>query len=560
MQFRPALEPDEDRAAQGRLSRIGQTHDVHVFNLVAAGTVEAAVLHLLEAKLNMFELVIGEVDMILGNLEEEREFQDIVADLWAESADTRTSRDASTSWRPAAGSQTRYFEQPAVDDQLFGNRFPPISRPCRDPGMTQHGPRPGQDFREPLSPLEQFLRDYAEVSGGMWDEVEPQVYDLMLPARDGGGEHTVVRVAFDPEAIPEHPEAQLASRGTPLVDRLLADAVEHARRVVLYVIGLNLAASGLQDRVRRGFAPPGLRSRSSPCVPCCFRRRSSGLKPRSSAIRKSRRSSRWRSTCIMAGRFDISIACSISDGWRRRLPSPWRKPGIRGWRPPIRSRDRVFRTLAALANTAIASSRTGWRVSSNASADTTAIFDPRWKSSTIEPRTEVRTRRVSRAGWKHSSARSSSALPISPEEPVASALAALNLVEIHQPKLLVETTVSDPARKPNPVVTRLEWVWDPLIESVEATACPQCHQPTYELTLTRQGGLGCPASRGSRLRAGDDNAFSSIDASSAHAVRACPRRATNSACGWKGSSGYGRTSGAGLEPAVGMGVTASSSR
>src|SRR6185437_8027863 len=71
----------------GRLSRIGQTRDVHVFNLVASGTIEAAVLHLLEAKLNMFELVIGEIDMILGNLEDEREFEDVVADLWAESDD-----------------------------------------------------------------------------------------------------------------------------------------------------------------------------------------------------------------------------------------------------------------------------------------------------------------------------------------------------------------------------------------------------------------------------------------------------------------------------------------
>ena len=70
----------------GRLSRIGQTRDVHVFNLVAAGTVEAAVLHLLEAKLAMFELVIGEIDMILGNFEDEREFEDVVADLLAESA------------------------------------------------------------------------------------------------------------------------------------------------------------------------------------------------------------------------------------------------------------------------------------------------------------------------------------------------------------------------------------------------------------------------------------------------------------------------------------------
>ena len=49
--------------------------------------IEEAVLHLLQAKLNLFELVIGEIDMILGNLEEEREFEDVVADLWAESDD-----------------------------------------------------------------------------------------------------------------------------------------------------------------------------------------------------------------------------------------------------------------------------------------------------------------------------------------------------------------------------------------------------------------------------------------------------------------------------------------
>src|SRR5271170_4892307 len=72
----------------GRLSRIGQKSDVHVFNLVAAGTIEAAVLHLLEAKLNMFELVIGEVDMILGNLEDEREFEEVLMDEWAASSNS----------------------------------------------------------------------------------------------------------------------------------------------------------------------------------------------------------------------------------------------------------------------------------------------------------------------------------------------------------------------------------------------------------------------------------------------------------------------------------------
>jgi hypothetical protein len=110
----------------GRLSRIGQTHDVHVFNLVAADTVEAAVLHLLEAKLNMFELVIGEVDMILGNLEDEREFPDVVADLWAESTDQdEFSRRIEDLGDRLLEAKKAYFEQRAIDDKLFGNRFAP---------------------------------------------------------------------------------------------------------------------------------------------------------------------------------------------------------------------------------------------------------------------------------------------------------------------------------------------------------------------------------------------------------------------------------------------------
>ena len=110
----------------GRLSRIGQTHDVYVFNLVAAATVEAAVLHLLEAKLNMFELVIGEVDMILGNLEDEREFPDVVADLWAESADQDDfARRIDDLGDRLLEAKRAYFEQRALDDKLFGSRFAP---------------------------------------------------------------------------------------------------------------------------------------------------------------------------------------------------------------------------------------------------------------------------------------------------------------------------------------------------------------------------------------------------------------------------------------------------
>lgn len=110
----------------GRLSRIGQTRDVHVFNLVAAGTLEASVLHLLEAKLNMFELVIGEIDMVLGNLDDDREFQDVVADLWAESDDGDDfSRRIEALGERLLDAKRAYLRTRAHDDRLFGNRFAP---------------------------------------------------------------------------------------------------------------------------------------------------------------------------------------------------------------------------------------------------------------------------------------------------------------------------------------------------------------------------------------------------------------------------------------------------
>lgn len=110
----------------GRLSRIGQRRDVHVLNLVATGTIEHAVLHLLDAKLAMFELVVGEIDMVLGNLEEERDFGDLVADLWQQSSDKDdfAQRMDQLGDRLVAAKQA-YLQQRVVDDRLFGDKFKP---------------------------------------------------------------------------------------------------------------------------------------------------------------------------------------------------------------------------------------------------------------------------------------------------------------------------------------------------------------------------------------------------------------------------------------------------
>src|SRR5260221_1317072 len=50
----------------GRLHRIGQTPEVHIINLATAGTIESYILQLLDRKIKLFELVVGELDLILG--------------------------------------------------------------------------------------------------------------------------------------------------------------------------------------------------------------------------------------------------------------------------------------------------------------------------------------------------------------------------------------------------------------------------------------------------------------------------------------------------------------
>src|SRR5213083_2406651 len=66
----------------GRLHRIGQTREVHIVNLAAAGTIESYILQLLDQKIKLFELVVGELDLILGEFGGAQEFEGRLAKEW----------------------------------------------------------------------------------------------------------------------------------------------------------------------------------------------------------------------------------------------------------------------------------------------------------------------------------------------------------------------------------------------------------------------------------------------------------------------------------------------
>src|SRR5438132_1709252 len=66
----------------GRLHRIGQTREVHIVNLAAAGTIESYILQLLDRKIKLFELVVGELDLILGEFGGAQQFEGRLAEEW----------------------------------------------------------------------------------------------------------------------------------------------------------------------------------------------------------------------------------------------------------------------------------------------------------------------------------------------------------------------------------------------------------------------------------------------------------------------------------------------
>ena len=108
----------------GRLHRIGQKKEVQVYNFCAGGSLEDYILEILDRKINMFELVIGEIEMILGRIENEQEFSDLVYEIWTRNPDEAQRRKAfnllATRLQRA---RQAYEESQELDGKIFGEDF-----------------------------------------------------------------------------------------------------------------------------------------------------------------------------------------------------------------------------------------------------------------------------------------------------------------------------------------------------------------------------------------------------------------------------------------------------
>lgn len=108
----------------GRIHRIGQTLPVDIFNLAAQDTIEEYVLDILDRKLNMFELVIGEMEMILGQMSDERDFEEIVLEIWSQAQGAAELSEKMDALGDAlVEARTAYQQMKEYDEALFGEDF-----------------------------------------------------------------------------------------------------------------------------------------------------------------------------------------------------------------------------------------------------------------------------------------------------------------------------------------------------------------------------------------------------------------------------------------------------
>jgi SNF2 family DNA or RNA helicase len=105
----------------GRIDRIGQAREVYIFNLATAGTIEDEVLRILDEKINMFELVVGEVGAILGEFEENQEFSSVVLDAWLQTTDAARTGAFTKLEEQLLAARNQYEGVKQFDEALFGN-------------------------------------------------------------------------------------------------------------------------------------------------------------------------------------------------------------------------------------------------------------------------------------------------------------------------------------------------------------------------------------------------------------------------------------------------------
>jgi len=106
----------------GRLHRYGQRQPVRIYNFTQQGTLQQHLLEVLQEKLNLFELVVGETGLVLGERFDSDDFAGEVFRLWQESEGKVAEAMAGLGVELQAA-RDQYQEIKTLDETLFANDY-----------------------------------------------------------------------------------------------------------------------------------------------------------------------------------------------------------------------------------------------------------------------------------------------------------------------------------------------------------------------------------------------------------------------------------------------------
>jgi len=323
--------------------------------------------------------------------------------------------------------------------------------------------------------------------GGAWDEVEPQVYDVIDPAPQATGEQTVRRITFDTEALAEHPHAQLASFGTPLIDRWLQHVLRQHRHLHLYRLGLNLAPHDLGGRLRRMLVlPADAHLELETCRALDF--------PQAMYWFRATFSSDQKEEEIVPAAVDLHYLrlvrhydkllerVHLAEHPGQRLPEVRRASTAAGL---VLAQQSVLRTISGLANIRSRELRT--RVARQAER-MRRYYDDLQAELAAGRQRQIDAEELQRRSAAIEREARQRIEELYAKSRMTVRLSLLHVAVIHQPKLSVCVQV----RLGSAAVEPLNVVWDPLLETVEAVPCGSCQRPTLAWRAAVRAPLVCP--------------------------------------------------------------------
>ncbi|MEV0388072.1 helicase-related protein [Nonomuraea sp. NPDC050643] len=236
--------PNRLEQRMGRIHRIGQTQDVHIFNLVASNTREGAVLATLLRKLERMGQSLGDpVFDVIGEIFDGYRLRDLLEDVIAGSVSTADAVNAFGSdpdeFDPATVARARELLDRALATEHI------------DWQAERDRANRAEERRLPPHYLERFFRDAITYAGGqVADRLDPGTLRVtrtpdVLVARSRVGNATrrvapeYARLTFEksvamrpPGADGDQgaPQAELCGPGHPLFDALLDFVIERTER------------------------------------------------------------------------------------------------------------------------------------------------------------------------------------------------------------------------------------------------------------------------------------------------------------------------------------------